>query len=124
MVYKIAANFPLPRDAYQQVEQGELIDFFDQALPGDLVFFENNKNHIHHVGIMLPEGQIIHASGQVRIDKLDHFGIYNETLGNYTHKLRVIKRILPELYYPDSHLVEENIESRTAGKPVSIPQNS
>ena len=44
---------------------------------------------------MLEDGKIIHASGQVRIDKIDHFGIFNEETKKYTHKLRVIKRILP-----------------------------
>ncbi len=95
MVFKLA-GVQLPRDAYQQVEIGELVDFVEHALPGDLVFFENNKNRINHVGILLEDHYIIHASGQVRIDKLDHFGIFNEELHKYTHQLRVIKRILTE----------------------------
>lgn len=86
----------LPRDAYQQVEQGELIDFVEQCKPGDLAFFENKKSKITHVGIILPDNEIIHASGQVRIDRLDHYGIFNTTQNKYTHKLRVIKRVLPE----------------------------
>jgi len=44
----------------------------------------------------MPEGQIIHASGQVRIDSIDHYGIFNNEQEKYTHKLRVIKRVLPE----------------------------
>ncbi len=95
IVFKIA-GVNLQRDAYQQVEQGELIDFVEQAKPGDLIFFENTKNRINHVGILLPDQQIIHASGMVRIDKIDHFGIYNEEQNTYTHKLRVIKRVLTE----------------------------
>ncbi|TAL61496.1 MAG: NlpC/P60 family protein [Bacteroidetes bacterium] len=35
---------------------------------------------------------IIHASGKVRIDKLDHQGIYNEEMKKYTHRLRVAKK--------------------------------
>jgi gamma-D-glutamyl-L-lysine dipeptidyl-peptidase len=35
--------------------------------------------------------RIIHASGKVRIDKLDHQGIYNEEIKKYTHRLRVVK---------------------------------
>ena len=94
MVFKIIGT-PLPRDAAQQVEEGELIDFVEQALPGDLAFFKNKKGKVVHTGIIMPEGQIIHASGQVRIDKLDHFGIFNVDQNKYSHKLRVIKRILP-----------------------------
>ena len=85
----------LPRDSKDQVEKGELVDFVEQGQAGDLAFFENRKGKINHVGILLEEGQIIHASGQVRIDKIDHFGIFNEDRKKYTHKLRVVKRILP-----------------------------
>ena len=85
----------LPRDASEQVEKGELIDFMEQSQPGDLAFFENTKGRITHVGIIMPERQIIHASGQVRIDKIDHYGIFNEEKQKYTHRLRVVKRVLP-----------------------------
>lgn len=95
VVFKII-GIALPRDAYQQVETGTLIDFVEQALPGDLAFFENRKGKITHTGIIMPDNQIIHASGQVRIDRIDHYGIYNEEKEKYTHRLRVIKRILPE----------------------------
>ena len=54
-----------------------------------------DRGKVVHTGIIMPEGQIIHASGQVRIDKLDHFGIFNVDQNKYSHKLRVIKRILP-----------------------------
>jgi len=85
----------LPRDSKDQVEKGELIDFVEQGQAGDLAFFENRKGKITHVGVLLEEGKIIHASGQVRIDKIDHFGIFNEETKKYTHKLRVVKRVLP-----------------------------
>jgi hypothetical protein len=39
-------------------------------------------------------GQIIHASGKVRIDMLDHHGIFRVQSRTYSHKLRVIRRIL------------------------------
>lgn len=94
VVYKMA-GIKLPREAGEQVYVGEAVDFAEQARPGDLAFFENRNNRIHHVGIILPEQQIIHAYGNVRIDKLDHYGIYNEEETRYTHKLRVIKRVLP-----------------------------
>ncbi len=106
MVFKIIGT-PLPRDASQQVEEGELIDFVEQALPGDLAFFKNQKGKIVHTGIIMPEGQIIHASGQVRIDKLDHFGIFNVDKNKYSHKLRVIKRILPISMQPPKQEEQE-----------------
>ncbi len=98
MVFKMM-GIKMPRDAYQQVERGRLIDFVEQSQPGDLAFFENRKGKITHVGLLLPEGHIIHASGQVRIDRIDHYGIYNEGLQKYTHKLRVVKRILSDEAY-------------------------
>lgn len=102
----------LPRDASEQVEEGELINFIEQAQEGDLAFFENKKGRISHVGILMADNKIIHASGQVRIDKIDHYGIYNEDKGKYTHKLRVIKRVLPTagkpIQYADEVQIIEN----------------
>ncbi len=83
----------LPRDASQQVEKGKTLNFLDEAEPGDLAFFDNEEGQITHVGIVLNNHQILHASGKVRIDKLDHQGIYNKNAKKYTHKLRVIKKI-------------------------------
>ncbi|MCU0422006.1 MAG: C40 family peptidase [Bacteroidia bacterium] len=83
----------LPRDAYQQAEYGETISFNEQIECGDLAFFDNQEGKITHVGLMLNKEDIIHASGKVRIDKLDHYGIKNQEKGDYTHKLRIIKRI-------------------------------
>lgn len=96
MVFKIA-GIKLPRDAYQQVACGELIDFIEQTLPGDLAFFENKKGRIAHVGIMISDDEIIHAHGKVRIDKIDHYGIFNLDQKKYSHRLRVVKRVLPKL---------------------------
>lgn len=90
------AGIRLRRDASQQVEQGRLVDFVDQTQAADLAFFENDKGKIVHVGIVLEGNQIIHAAGQVRIDRLDHQGIYNEERSLYSHKLRIIKRFLPD----------------------------
>ena len=91
MVYKMS-GFPIRRDAWQQAEQGVTMNLLEEALPGDLAFFDNAEGRITHVGILLPGNRIIHASGRVRIDKMDHHGIFNETQQKYTHKLRVIKR--------------------------------
>jgi hypothetical protein len=81
----------LPRDASEQAQTGKKVDNLNNARQGDLAFFENEDGKIVHVGIILKDGLIIHASGSVRIDKLDKTGIFNETLNNYTHKLSVVK---------------------------------
>ena len=99
MVFKLA-GVKLPRDARQQVQEGHLVDFIEEATPGDLAFFENKSGKITHTGIIMPSQMIIHASGQVRIDKIDHFGIFNVEQKKYSHKLRVIKRFLPKEVNP------------------------
>lgn len=93
LVYKVH-NIKLPRDASQQVDVGESLTFVEESQPGDLAFFENPDGKIIHVGIMLDNQKIIHASGKVRIDTLDSTGIFNKEMNKHTHKLRVIKSIL------------------------------
>jgi len=84
----------LPRDAYQQAAVGETVHLIGESKPGDLAFFDNEEGRIIHVGMVLPEGKILHASGQVRIDQLDHFGIFNTDLQRYSHQLRLITRVI------------------------------
>jgi cell wall-associated NlpC family hydrolase len=91
LVYKII-GIKIPRDAKEQALQGQVIDFVAELQAGDLVFFDNEKGNIIHVGIALAGGKIIHASGQVRIDQLDHQGIFNQEKNAYTHQLRLMKR--------------------------------
>lgn len=93
LVYKIH-EIKLPRDASQQVNVGESLSFVGESRPGDLAFFENPEGKIVHVGIMLENQRIIHASGKVRIDTLDSTGIFNKELNKHTHKLRVIKSVI------------------------------
>lgn len=95
LVYKLN-GYILPRDAYQQANEGNAIDFVEEAKEGDLAFFDNEEGKITHVGIVLRDSKILHASGQVRIDKFDHNGIFNEAKQEYTHKLRIIKQILED----------------------------
>ncbi|WEK38153.1 MAG: C40 family peptidase [Candidatus Pseudobacter hemicellulosilyticus] len=85
-------NKPLLRDAYLQATQGEPIGFLQEARCGDLAFFDNAEGRITHVGILLNEAQIIHASGKVRIDPIDNAGIVNGETGERTHQLRLLKR--------------------------------
>lgn len=93
MVYKLN-GYHLLRDASQQSAQGEPLSFIEESEPGDLAFFDNEEGNIIHVGIIMDDNYIIHASGKVRIDRLDHLGIYNAEANRHTHKLRVIKKII------------------------------
>ena len=93
MVYKLNGH-SLLRDASQQATQGEALSFIEESEPGDLAFFDNEEGNIIHVGIMMENNYIIHASGKVRIDRLDHLGIYNAEVNRHTHKLRVIKKVI------------------------------
>jgi len=93
MVYKLN-GYKLLRDASQQATQGEALSFIEESEPGDLAFFDNEEGNITHVGIIMENNYIIHASGKVRIDRLDHLGIYNAETNKHTHKLRVIKKII------------------------------
>ncbi len=95
IVYKIC-GIAIPRDASQQVEQGRALSFISEAKPGDLAFFAKPDEGISHVGMILDNGKIIHASGKVRIDSFDHQGIFNTEEQDYSHFLRVIHRYLPE----------------------------
>jgi hypothetical protein len=88
------AGIKMPRDASQQALEGTLVNFIDESKPADLVFFENVEGRIVHVGIMLSPGKIIHTSGYVRIDTVDNVGIYNQERKEYTHKLKIIKRLV------------------------------
>ncbi len=93
MVYKLN-GYHLLRDASQQASQGEPLSFIEESEPGDLAFFDNEEGKIIHVGILMENNYIIHASGKVRIDRLDHLGIYNADQNRHTHRLRVIKKII------------------------------
>jgi hypothetical protein len=93
LVYKLH-GIAIPRDSKQQIETGKNIDFIDETLPGDLVFFDDERGRITHVGMILSRGLVIHSSGRVRIDSIDHQGIFKQEIGGYSHKLRTIRRIL------------------------------
>lgn len=98
----------LPRMARQQIESPLLtsprrggVVSLDQAKCGDLAFFDHadedpTKTKIIHVGILLDKERIIHASGRVKIEKIDEHGIYSNELGKYTHHLAGIRRYFYE----------------------------
>ena len=93
MVYKLN-GYKIHRDASQQALEGEPLSFIEESEAGDLAFFDNEEGNIIHVGIIMDNNYIIHGSGKVRIDRLDHLGIYNAELNKHTHNLRVIKKII------------------------------
>ena len=93
MVYKLC-GYKLFRTSKDQANQGEVLSFIEESEPGDLAFFDDNEGNINHVGIIMKDNYIIHTYGKVRIDRLDHSGIYNVDSKRHTHKLRVIKKII------------------------------
>ncbi|MDP3352847.1 MAG: C40 family peptidase [Flavobacteriaceae bacterium] len=93
MVYKLCGYY-LDRDSSEQAKQGVVLNFLEESEPGDLAFFDNSEGKIIHVGILIGNEQIIHASGKVRIDFIDHSGIFNKETKKHTHKLRLIKQII------------------------------
>jgi hypothetical protein len=99
IIYK-TAGIPIPRDATDQVKIGTTLSFVEETKPGDLAFFDDEEGKIVHVGIIWNKNKIIHASGKVRIDNIDQYGIFNIDTKRYTHKLRVMKKILPSWNEP------------------------
>jgi gamma-D-glutamyl-L-lysine dipeptidyl-peptidase len=95
MVYKLN-GLRIKRDAIQQATHGDTLSFVEEAQEGDLAFFDNEEGRIVHVGIIMNDNRIIHASGKVRIDRLDHQGIFNTDTNKYSHRLRLIKNVVEE----------------------------
>ncbi|MBC6493105.1 C40 family peptidase [Flavihumibacter stibioxidans] len=91
MVYR-QLGIHLLRDAYLQAGEGHSVGFLQEARCGDLAFFDEPDGRITHVGILLNDQEIIHSSGKVRIDDIDHQGIISRDQKKRTHHLRVIRR--------------------------------
>lgn len=89
-------RFSLPRDASDQANVGEVVSFLEEAREGDLAFFVNETGKIVHVGILLGNNRIIHASGSVKIENIDANGIISNLTGQYTHRLLLIKRVIKD----------------------------
>lgn len=87
----------LRRDAWQQAEDGKLVDFLQYTQPGDLAFFDNHEGRINHVGIIVDQKTILHATetaGRTVLDKIDTGGIISVEHKRRTHMLRIIKRYI------------------------------
>lgn len=115
MVFKMA-GMPLHREAAMQVNHGRIVHFMEETQPGDLAFFDDEKGRINHVGLLISENQVIHANGRVRLDRCDHFGIFNEEQNRYTHQMRVVKRLLPD------EIVEKTKPVARAEQEIGLPQ--
>jgi cell wall-associated NlpC family hydrolase len=69
----------IPRDASQQVHEGDLIDVdknWEKLEVGDLLFFgekakEDKKERVVHVGMWIGNGEFIHSRGLVRVSSFD-----------------------------------------------------
>jgi len=94
ILYK-QVGITLPRDSQPQSNSGVVVSFPEETQPGDLAFFENESGEITHTGMLLDQDRILHSSAKVRIDKIDHDGIFSMEQNRYTHRLRIVKKILP-----------------------------
>jgi hypothetical protein len=108
IVYQMVGIF-LPRDPLEQVKMGSSIDFIELAQPGDIAFFENRFGRIVHSGIILPDNQLLHSLGHVKIDLMDHYGIFDLNKNHYLKSLRIIKRLLPTVSKNNPIQKNENI---------------
>ncbi len=90
-----AFGIALPRDASEQIFAGSLVDKLTDTQPGDLVFLSSNYDGSPHVGIVFGDGQVIHASAEVRIDTLDEKGAFNRENETYSHALTEVRRVFP-----------------------------
>lgn len=81
----------LPRDSSQQASAGTEVQWGNHQA-GDLAFFSQTTDRISHVGLVLPENKIIHASGRVRIDTLTQAGIIHAPHQDLSHHLLTIRR--------------------------------
>jgi len=87
-------GYTLKRDAKDQAKQGVPVNSLLEARPGDIACFNNENGDVAHVGILMENHRIIHASGYVRIDRLDEKGIFNETTMKHTHEISMVRRII------------------------------
>ena len=85
-----ALNIVLPRDSSQQIKHRDLIEInYSELEVGDLLFFSENKT-VNHVAIYLGNGEIIHSSGCVKIEKLKE----NQELYQKLYKIMSTRNII------------------------------
>ncbi|THH41349.1 C40 family peptidase [Neolewinella litorea] len=106
----------LPRAAADMSSMGRPVDFVVQCQPADLAFFDDGRGRIEHVGLILPDSQVLHVSGRVRVDPLDHFGIFDREGRRYSHRLRIVRRFLPD--------ARPTVPVKLDEKPADLPYES
>lgn len=89
-----ACGLQLPRDAKDQSLLGHEVKNIADAHAADLAFFANAEGKITHVGIVMGNSKIIHASSRVKVNAIDEKGILDDELGGYSHTLTLIKRVI------------------------------
>ena len=60
-----SVTYKIPRDASQQVSAGRMVGHlpdYSDILPGDLLFFMDERAKVYHVGLSLGRSKFIHAS--------------------------------------------------------------
>jgi hypothetical protein len=107
LAYQITGTY-LPRTVEAQVKCGRSVDFVQQSQAADLAFFDELGGKVNHAGLILPGSQILHCYERVRIDAIDHYGIYNYELGQYTHRLRIVKRLLADA--PAAVIIDQRVD--------------
>ena len=96
LLYRLA-GFRLPTRISDMAPLGGTVDFMQQYQYGDLAFCTAIAGGKPHVGILLPDSRVLHVHGRVRIDAIDHFGIFLHPRSRYTHRLRIVKRWFTDL---------------------------
>ena len=99
----------LPRNLTAMLGEGRTVDFVEQCQPGDLAFFDGGRGGLSHVGILMPGSEVLHVDGRVRVDAIDHFGIFDREAGCYTHRLRIVRRLLPDVPPGEAMRLEDKI---------------
>ena len=90
-VFKMS-GINMPRDTYQQITKKGLLEInYNNAKPGDLLFFSENKN-VNHVAICIGNEEIIHSSGCVKIENLKK----NKNLYKKLYKVMSVRNIINE----------------------------
>jgi cell wall-associated NlpC family hydrolase len=83
LVYRVL-GLTIPRDAADQATAGRRIATRSALRPGDLVFFRGSSGAVHHVGLYVGDGRMIHApnsASSVRIESLAHEPYRSEFAG-------------------------------------------
>ena len=92
LVYSILRNNVqnAPFTFQECMKYGTILSFMEEASIGDILLFSDTSGDVSHSGIYLGGDRVIHASGNVKIDRIDHQGIFANDMKRYTHPLGMI----------------------------------